>query len=201
MNVPYTLILGIEKARIDAAWPRMSAWAQSTFLEIQAKAVRYGNHPTSDQADLLVRLIEEAEAKAAKPVAAKVDLSKINQMFDRAAEQLKRPFVMFLVEGAEFRVSQAPATGRNPGSLYVKAGSAYAGKIAPDGAFSAAREAPKGIYEALLGFAADPVKAAHAYGMETGSCCFCARELTDARSVTVGYGPICASRWGLPWGE
>lgn len=44
-------------------------------------------------------------------------------------------------------------------------------------------------------------KDAAAYGHKTGACCFCWQDLTDERSVTVGYGPICAERWGLPWGD
>jgi len=34
----------------------------------------------------------------------------------------------------------------------------------------------------------------------TGNCCFCRRELTDKRSTEVGYGPICADHFSLPWG-
>jgi hypothetical protein len=37
----------------------------------------------------------------------------------------------------------------------------------------------------------------HAYGV----CVFCTRELTDERSVVVGYGPVCAKHNDLPWGE
>lgn len=39
------------------------------------------------------------------------------------------------------------------------------------------------------------------FGAVTGSCIFCMRTLTDERSITVGYGPICADHNGLPWGE
>jgi len=39
------------------------------------------------------------------------------------------------------------------------------------------------------------------YGIKTGNCCFCSKELTDHRSVEAGYGPICAERYGLPWGD
>lgn len=39
------------------------------------------------------------------------------------------------------------------------------------------------------------------FGKVTGVCVFCSRKLTDERSITVGYGPICAEREGLPWGE
>jgi len=27
------------------------------------------------------------------------------------------------------------------------------------------------------------------------------RGLDDERSVSVGYGPVCAGHYGLPWGE
>lgn len=37
----------------------------------------------------------------------------------------------------------------------------------------------------------------HAYGI----CVFCSRELTDPRSVHMGYGPVCADYHSLPWGE
>lgn len=53
----------------------------------------------------------------------------------------------------------------------------------------------------LLDLEANPAEAAARHGHATGNCCFCARDLTDPRSVTVGYGPICAGKWGLPWGE
>ena len=38
------------------------------------------------------------------------------------------------------------------------------------------------------------------FGSVTGSCVFCMRTLTDERSISVGYGPICAEHNGLPWG-
>lgn len=41
---------------------------------------------------------------------------------------------------------------------------------------------------------------AAAFGHATGHCVFCARELTDDRSVEVGYGPVCAGKNNLPWG-
>jgi hypothetical protein len=42
---------------------------------------------------------------------------------------------------------------------------------------------------------------AAAWGHLTGVCVFCTRRLTDARSIEVGYGPVCAARESLPWGE
>lgn len=39
------------------------------------------------------------------------------------------------------------------------------------------------------------------YGHATGVCMFCARDLTDDRSIEVGYGPVCAGQRDLPWGQ
>jgi len=35
-------------------------------------------------------------------------------------------------------------------------------------------------------------------GHKHGNCCFCCRDLTNAVSVHLGYGPICAEKYGLP---
>lgn len=35
---------------------------------------------------------------------------------------------------------------------------------------------------------------------DMGSCCYCGKQLDDESSKKAGYGPICAKRWGLPWG-
>ena len=38
------------------------------------------------------------------------------------------------------------------------------------------------------------------YGDATHNCCFCGLDLTDERSTSAGYGPICAGKYHLPWG-
>lgn len=38
-------------------------------------------------------------------------------------------------------------------------------------------------------------------GRETGICQFCGRKLVSELSVELGYGPVCADRWGLPYGD
>lgn len=53
---------------------------------------------------------------------------------------------------------------------------------------------------------ADKVTAEQAaqFGKLTNTCIFCGRHLTDdreGRSVEVGYGPVCAEKHGLPWGD
>jgi len=36
---------------------------------------------------------------------------------------------------------------------------------------------------------------AQAFGVATGNCCVCGRELTDQNSVAQGIGPVCARNW------
>lgn len=47
----------------------------------------------------------------------------------------------------------------------------------------------------------DPVAKASLIGRRFGRCMFCGRGLERDNSINVGYGPICADRYGLPWGE
>lgn len=42
---------------------------------------------------------------------------------------------------------------------------------------------------------------AAAFGHRTGRCVFCARTIRTNESLAVGYGPVCADRHGLPWGD
>jgi hypothetical protein len=57
------------------------------------------------------------------------------------------------------------------------------------------------IEQELDKLAANPQEYAASYGKKFGSCCFCHRSLSDSRSLAVGYGPECASKYGLPWGD
>jgi hypothetical protein len=111
----------------------------------------------------------------------------------------------------EFRLSVAGERSQQPGSINVTDAAAgfenriWYGRITTSGAWQPSRKIPAAeltlVAAALTRFDADPAAAAADYGHTVGSCCFCRRELTDERSVTVGYGPICAAKFGLPWGE
>lgn len=153
------------------------------------------------------KLIERAAPKPAPVVedSAAINLERLQKLFAGASEGLKRPQVAFQCSAGEFKVTRAADNSRNPGHLYVKdvIGN-YLGKVDPKGVLhmaSSARESHGDVFQALEAFALNPAEQAAAYGKATGNCCFCSQQLTDARSVTVGYGPICADKWGLPWGE
>jgi hypothetical protein len=42
---------------------------------------------------------------------------------------------------------------------------------------------------------------AAAFGKLVGRCCFCSHAIDTPESTAVGYGPVCASKYGLPWGD
>lgn len=95
--------------------------------------------------------------------------------------------------------------GRYPGSVYVSApgfDSGWYARIETDGSLTLNEKAlrPLGLEEELRKFAADPAGYAASYGQKSSNCCFCGTEITSDDSLAVGYGPICADRWGLPWG-
>lgn len=153
-------------------------------------------------------------ATETKPQAEKVmaDLGPLNSLFRKARENLKRPHL--LIDAGDFggiKLQQAGEQSRYYGQVYVYTTGAYEertwlGRIDNEGQFVPSREAEqdghvKAVVAALAAMAVDPAAAAKAYGQRFGVCCMCSRELTDKRSIHAGYGPICADRWGLPWGE
>jgi len=104
---------------------------------------------------------------------------------------------------AQFARTERP---RYPGSINVTDGApfgkaAWYGRVMPNGDFYRARQCPDSVVYLLKRFAQDPVGVARESGRLTGKCPFCGNALTDDRSQLVGYGPVCAQHYVLPWGE
>ncbi|TXH52569.1 MAG: hypothetical protein E6Q97_15610 [Desulfurellales bacterium] len=182
---------------IDAlaeAFPALSTKDQS-FAESLLRASKKG--PLSEKQMHWVGVLTQ---RATSPVAVKerVDLSRVVNLFTQAGRAgLKNPSIRI----GGVKLSPAKVGSANYGSVYVKAGSTYLGKISGAGDWSPARDAGQAAADAFAKvqkFACDPVSAASAEGHATGDCCFCGKELSDAGSIAVGYGPICAENYGLP---
>lgn len=192
----------VEKAveAFKAEHPDIWAWMDGNTFEFAVKmadAVRKWGSLTPGQLDACRRSIaKRAEAKAAAAArvenAPTVDLTKLSLAFESARSNgLKRIKVRF----AGLEVTEAPAHGKNAGSLYVKADGEYVGKIT-SGRFLCTRECNDATKERVLASMADPKAAAIAYGKETGSCSCCGRELSNPESIALGIGPICAGKFG-----
>lgn len=141
--------------------------------------------------------------------APRADLSGVIALLDRAADHLKHPALLVLVDGRTLRLSVAGARSSAPGTLNVTTSGSFDdrtwfGRVHRDGRYEASRgiddTTSTAIHAALVALGRDPAKAAADYGHMTGVCCFCGIRLTDERSTEVGYGPICADHYGLPWG-
>lgn len=106
----------------------------------------------------------------------------------------------------KLRLVKCGALAARPGHILITDDAPYGertryGTVSPEGVFVPAKDCFPGIVAALAAYQADPAKAARMYGMKIGECCFCKRELTTAESLFAGYGPICAARLDLPYGE
>jgi hypothetical protein len=145
------------------------------------------------QALAAVAVAASAVAPAPRPV---VSLSGLVAFLKAARERgLKFPKTRFAAPGnGELLLSLAGDDSRNPGSVYVKLNGEYVGKVTREGAAYGV----DALLPTLQAIEADPAAAGAAYGALTGRCSFCGLGLTDEGSVEVGYGPVCASRYGLP---
>lgn len=143
------------------------------------------------------------------PASTDTSLAPLADLVTRASANLKYPKIHLRPEpSTPIRLSRAGSRARFPGSVNVTNGAPYGdpdsrfyGRILTDGTFQAGRDLTPAVRAALTALADDPVSAASEHGHRTGACCFCNRELTDPRSVHVGYGPVCADHYGLPHGE
>lgn len=155
------------------------------------------------------KFIIDLSTPAPAPVIEDTKLEGIVALMDRAFDNgngLKNPKITVRIEGIEFRVSRGGDRSRYPGCVNVTdlgpfGSNVWFGRIHRDGRLQAGRDMTSAIRERLSLLNADPVGFAAGYGKLTGSCCFCNSPLKTAESTEVGYGPVCAGKWGLPWGN
>ena len=134
-------------------------------------------------------------------------LSSIVVLFAKARQHIQYPKIRLRTEsGNKVVLSMAGSRSRNPGTINITDGGSFGdniwyGSISLDGQFKGSRSADAEVKSLLKALAKDPAAVTAVQGRRIGACCYCAKELTDARSLEAGYGPICADHFGLPWGE
>lgn len=165
--------------------PKQRDWAivlAQEWLDRQAKPERREEGENIENFDRILDLLRTAQASGLKWPKIRLETS----------------------QGQRLVLSLAGPNSRHQGQIMVTDGGSYGnnvyfGRIDLAGQF-VGRDAPEDVIEALQQLACDPAARASLHGLQTGHCCFCGLELTDGRSVSVGYGPICADKYGLPWG-
>jgi Family of unknown function (DUF6011) len=161
-------------------------------------------HRTCPPVVLLVRTgsgIDSGIKVATKPEGPKVDLASVAAFINGAQERgLKFPKVRFVSStNEEIRLSVAGEKSKAPGSVQVKLAGEWIGRVELDGSITGRTLRDNAALLAdLVAIAKDPAVAAKRYAQLFGNCSFCSKQLTDAGSIEVGYGPICAAHWGLP---
>lgn len=102
------------------------------------------------------------------------------------------------VEGLRFKL--APATGRNPGAVYITraSDSEYLGKIQNDCIYLLQQHANVERNQQIRAVMNNPKEEAVKWGHQSGECSICGRRLDNAISVYNGIGPICAEKLGFP---
>jgi hypothetical protein len=131
----------------------------------------------------------------------------IFDLFETAiSNRLKYPKIRLLAtDGATVVLRRNGDKSRYPGAIAVTddrpyGANSYFGRIESSGQLVQGRDFKSPVAVLLESLASNPAKTAAEYGKLTGHCCFCEAPLKDARSTAVGYGPICADHFGLPWG-
>jgi hypothetical protein len=132
-------------------------------------------------------------------------------LFDRARRHLKYPKIVLQIDGQHVRLSVAGTASKYCGSINIDDGGndfcsrTWFGRVTPEGVFApGGKTTPRMASEltrVLTQLAQAPAAVAAEHGRLTGHCCFGNRHLQDERSTAVGYGPVCADHFGVPWGE
>lgn len=172
------------KIQSIASW---HSFAQSLMAQHHAGRA-WSERQVAAAVDALDRINQRKRER--EEAALSIDLQPILDLFKAATTSgYRRP--TYRAEG--LILSLAPEEGANAGAIYVKSeDKAYLGKV-QSGRFIGNNEA----HAALQTIAQSPRDAAIRYGQRTGACACCGRVLSNAASIKLGIGPICAEKWGL----
>lgn len=117
-------------------------------------------------------------------------------MFQFASTKLKYPKIRFIAS-TEHQESVVLYLATR-GYIAVKVDGVYVGKLADANSFRMYSGTTE-LQCSIESFCSNPLESAIVKGQQYGNCCFCGIELTNRASLQMGYGPICADKYGLPW--
>ena len=139
------------------------------------------------------------------------NLEGLVELFEAALENAKRPKIVLTSAGQKIKLTVAGPKSKYHGCIMITDGGPYGdnkwfGTVNPvDGTWLPSKSTTEDqitiIKRVLEAFANNPHKAAMTYGKAMHNCCFCSKQLDTKESQFAGYGPVCADKWGLPWGD
>lgn len=172
-------------------------------------------HLSDKQWPWIEKLAEKSVAVAVLAPAIDVGNFKgVIDLFAKASEHLKCPRVVLALPPNNEMIVLNVATSMSsaPGSINIKmyernpetGQRKWIGRVYPDGRLQPSNAPDAGplvgpMTELLARFSKAPAEVASEHGRLLGLCCFCNKVLKDERSTSVGYGPVCARNFGMPW--
>lgn len=180
--------------------------ARDSFAEFVSSILEQYNRKrtiTDKQRDALQKAVERAKERAKErenqpaPEARDARLLEIETSMGWI-----KGYPIVHVDGG-YVLTVATQKAKVPGSINVVRNGLWYGRLS-HGHFQAGRDCPRDEIPALLETLRANAKLDQLARMSariTGTCIFCSLTLTDERSIKAGYGPICASNNGLPWGD
>jgi hypothetical protein len=189
----------------DEAFERLAQVPGSFAADLVAKGGYNGISLSAAQWAWVHKLVVDHERPA--PAGVDADLSGVAGLFASARQHLKLPRITLRVDGQTLKLGVCGPQSRHAGKIRVTDDGAYPdnryfGEIDPQtGVLRPGRDLTDGVRQTLRRLSTDPAGFASEYGRLSGRCCFCDRHLEDERSTAQGYGPVCAERYGLPWGH
>lgn len=195
------------QTRVDALIAVVDKLSRSDagFAQSLAGDLRTWGRLSDKQLQWVDTLTQRATAPAPLPTQ-QVNVQKIQDLFALAGQKLRRVKVALqAASGQKVVFAKAGPSSKYAGQILITDGGPFGankffGRIDTSGDFYATRSAGPDVQALVTEFADSPAETAGKYGRLTGGCSFCNHKLDDGRSLEVGYGPICAKRFGLAWG-
>lgn len=189
-----------EQYPLQHAWLARKANSSEFARSLLDGVVKYGQLTPKQLAAVDNILAKDADREKAPAPVGNLNLGDVRKRFALAKQAgIQRPKINL----GDLVFSMAGDGSKNPGMIYVKGGTAYEapyyGKVDQNGDFFPARSLDGEVQQRIVSVGQDVLSAARAHGAQHGKCCFCNRALNTNESVSMGYGPICAEKYNLPW--
>lgn len=191
----------------DAACEALSLLEHKSHFAIDLIRAHRSGRISENQKAWLHKIATEV----CSPNRLRINLRRIRDlMFDaeKRVGSLKKTKITIHDGETKYRLSIAGPTSKRPGCVYVVCGEVFLGRINLEGHWEPQpytvqhhKELHDSAETFLVAMNKDPVGFAVSHGASSGICMFCSRRLDTKESVSVGYGPVCAENWGLPWGD
>ena len=186
---------------LDTLFEDLKKYNQDNNSFVMKMAFVYGknNSLTEKQIEVLKKILKDAIANQSRSKSqGSISVDKIRELFSTPLENgLKYP--KFTVGDITLSLPTDNSASYNKDAIYVRHEDFYVGKIL-NGKFMPTNRCDASVADKLMAIAKDPMSEAIGHGHLHGNCSMCRKKLSDPRSMKVGYGEICADKWGFPWG-